>query len=312
MKRFWTIAFGFALLAQPAAADQCGLLSFGSFDVGAAEDGIVLHGTVEGQAIDFYASLGSPYTGISESFAAKLRTSVIEAGDVYGVHMGSTDVTHVVKVPLQIGALHANSFRVLIIPKEAGGDKDYGILGMDVLNRVDIELDLAHGKVNLFSREHCPGKVVYWANAYAAVPMTIDGTGMNWFKMQLDGKDVRAVIAASYPETTFPMTLAKSIFGLDAKSPRMVEMLSSGEFPTYQYPFSTLSSSSLTINNPAIVIVDDRASRCHRYGYAFYWEQNCNDTNFSFLWLGRNVLKQLRIYLAFGEKRAYFTGADAH
>ena len=111
MKRLWTLAFGLALLVQPAAAEQCGLISFGSFNVGTADETPAIEGTVDGVPVKFQIWLNSPYSGISESLVAKLPHHIVEPGDVNGIFMGSVEVTHVAEVALRTVRDHAADLR---------------------------------------------------------------------------------------------------------------------------------------------------------------------------------------------------------
>jgi len=73
----------------------------------------------------------------------------------------------------------------------AGRSGADGRLGLDVLSRQDVELDLTRSKLNLFSRDHCSGKVIYWSppgGAVAAIPLTIQKTGHIMTNMSIDGQ----------------------------------------------------------------------------------------------------------------------------
>ncbi len=39
-----------------------------------------------------------------------------------------------------------------------------GVIGTDLLGKFDVDLDIAHKKLNLFSPDHCKGQVVYWTH----------------------------------------------------------------------------------------------------------------------------------------------------
>ena len=54
------------------------------------------------------------------------------------------------------------------------GGEVAGDLGTRMFEKVDLELDIAGGKFNLFSSDHCPGNVVYWTKNYAELPLKRD------------------------------------------------------------------------------------------------------------------------------------------
>src|SRR6185295_19731677 len=122
------------------------------------------------------------------------------------------------------------------------------------------ELDLGHGKLNLFSQEHCSGKVVYWTPSWAMAPMTYQSTGIYTIKMLLDGQPVDVAFDLNYPRSTIGLSLARSLFHLDSGSPGMKRLRdTAGHDLGFRYAFKTLASSSLNIGNPVIDIYDDEA-----------------------------------------------------
>jgi hypothetical protein len=93
-----------------------------------------------------------------------------------------------------------------------------GILGMDVLKQTDIELDAAHRKMNLFSPDHCPGHVVYWAAKYDSAPIRFRKLGEFYFPMELDGKKLETTLATSRPMTTLRTDATWHLFHFDTNS----------------------------------------------------------------------------------------------
>jgi hypothetical protein len=57
-----------------------------------------------------------------------------------------------------------------------------------------MDLDLSRSKLAFFSPDHCEGKVVYWANDYLELPLTIDPHHMMTIEVELDGKKLVALI----------------------------------------------------------------------------------------------------------------------
>jgi hypothetical protein len=80
--------------------------------------------------------------------------------------------------PLKLGNISLGGTPVAITQYLIGGDHRVTvILGLDILTMFDVELDLAHHKINLFAKDHCPGKVIYWTKnaGVASVPMKFYG-----------------------------------------------------------------------------------------------------------------------------------------
>jgi hypothetical protein len=69
-----------------------------------------------------------------------------------------------------------------------------GILGIDYLWKMDLELDLAHRMLNLYEPSKCPGREVYWSSQYNVVPLRRDAFGNFFFPMELDGRKLEAIL----------------------------------------------------------------------------------------------------------------------
>jgi predicted aspartyl protease len=77
-----------------------------------------------------------------------------------------------------------------------------GVIGMDILANMDIELDIAHHKMNLYAPDHCPGQVVYWSDTYDAVAIHPGPRGEFYFPIELDGKKIEATLSTFQATTT--------------------------------------------------------------------------------------------------------------
>src|SRR5262249_240162 len=95
------------------------------------------------------------------------------------------------------------------------GTEAVGALGVDVLSRFDVELDIQKRKINLFSPDRCPGKAVYWSNSYAAAPLDLDMGGHPSVQMDLDGKPVRVELDLMPGNSAMGLKTAGRIFNID-------------------------------------------------------------------------------------------------
>src|SRR5215469_1722703 len=70
---------------------------------------------------------------------------------------------------VQLGRLTGNEINFMVQPNPNATNDGY--LAGDVLERNDAELNFAAHKLNIFSQDHCEGRVVYWpAPVLAVVP----------------------------------------------------------------------------------------------------------------------------------------------
>ena len=75
--------------------------------------------------------------------------------------------------------------------------------------------DFAGGKMNIFSKDHCEGKVVYWpAQALAVVPIVFRG-GQITVPVTIDGRTLTAVIDTGATSTIMRLDTARRAFDLD-------------------------------------------------------------------------------------------------
>jgi Aspartyl protease len=223
---------------------------------------------------------------------------------------------------LSLGNARLKDTKILIIPTHASSKSEewstdlrpVGRLGMDVLSATDVELDLAHDRVNLFSTEHCPGAVVYWADRYDVVPMRRGALKDLYFAMELDGKKVQTKLATGDHYSELSSYVTKSLYGWDENSAG-VQTLRTEDGANRRYRMMALTSGGLQVLNSQVRLFRDTSSCMKNAHVATDVDgavgfEGCE--NVYPLHLGMNVLKKLRLYLATKEQRMYFTLADAH
>ena len=186
-----------------------------------------------------------------------------------------------------------------------------GILGADAFARVDIELDLAHRKMNLFSPDHCPGQVVYWSSKYDSAPIGIGYLGEFYFPMELDGRKLETTLSTSHGMTTLRMDVTRTLYHFDNHSPGVETETDDAGRTKAQYRAMKLSGEGLNIIDARIALVDPpRDSPCTLSSYhGVINYENCRGV--SPLSLGRDVIAKLHLYIATKEKMLYFTPAEA-
>jgi hypothetical protein len=184
-----------------------------------------------------------------------------------------------------------------------------GALGMDVFAHFDIEIDMAARKLNLYSQDHCPGKVVYWAKTYDAVPFRLGKLGEFYFPMELDGKKIEATLSSGNPVTTLNTDVTRRLFNFDDTSPGVESETDGAGRTIAHYRAMQLSAEGLSVVNANVRLIQRSGATCRissRFGSTGY-EDECMGIHP--LNLGLNVLKKLHIYIATKEKVLYFTPA---
>ena len=210
---------------------------------------------------------------------------------------------------LILGALDFGEGHLLIAPPAPEDLRDLqaptlGLLGMDALLQIDFELDLAHGRMNVFSQNHCPGQVVYWSRDYASVPLFRDQIGRMFFVVQLDGKQVQASIAPAMATSTITTELAKRLYGFDPQ-PADADSVHKMQIAAPGLTIDNAKLGTRDVNRECVLRIHDTA----RTGVAYESRPLCLSEYP--LYIGRDILEDLRLFFAMKEKKLYFTAANA-
>ena len=147
-----------------AHAEDCQLKQAPSLDTTTSNDGWVLAPVeIENSRRLFAVDLSQEYSVLTESMARamQLKFVVQEWG---GTYKFPNDMKFEAGATIKFDDASGRSSFV-IFPGPIGNDLHIaGFLALDVLEQFDVELDLAHHKINLFTKNHCPNKVVYWTH----------------------------------------------------------------------------------------------------------------------------------------------------
>ena len=176
------IAFACAILfATAASAQDCSLEQIASLPLTTLPSGaIAVPVNVNGNRVLLAVAIQSPRTALDA---------------VYVHRMGGGDSSGVTLRSLGIGKYTFNDVAVAQIADSEQGTA--GVLGVDTLRGYDVEIDFKGEKLNLFTKQHCKGNVVYWTNSYTMVPFSVDASGQVVAQMTLDGKPVNVAISTA-------------------------------------------------------------------------------------------------------------------
>ena len=209
-----------ANLAQAAETKACGLTRFSeALPVTTLSDGrFTVPITLEGHELNFLVDTGGAIATISsrQAFNLQLDTKAtpVALQAVAGFKLSSYATIH----KTSLGGMVGDDLIVYLDPYMPDGAE--GTLAPDMLKHFDVDLlDLAHGRINLFSQKHCPGNVVYWTSTgYVALPMTLASSGHIRVPVTIDGKPFRAILDTGARDTIMTMSAAKDL-GIIPNSP---------------------------------------------------------------------------------------------
>jgi predicted aspartyl protease len=317
----------FVVLAAGANAQTCSLAQMASLDMTILPDGrFTVPVSVNGTALQFMVDTAGVFSKLSGTAADALKLERKATGaTMYGVG-GKIPVQSVKASSFMLGQNEARDFHFIVDDRlNDAASKIDGVLASDMLTLFDIEIDSAHAKFNLFSQDHCPGKVVYWTRAgYAELPFHLSGDNLHSSRdnhidlaMQLDGHEVSASLDTGSSTTWLRMKSATQIFGLDENSPGMKRVSGEGSnsLPVFERHFESLTMGGLADKDPTILIIADNMENAFRMEHS---EKSRDDPIYGMqfeiedLTLGMSVISRLHVYIAFKEHKLYVTDADTH
>ena len=307
-----------SVTSLPAAQSQdCGLKRYASIDlVDSPRAKFLVPVTVEGTRGFMFLNTASPFSSMTESAANRLALQTRQMPSGAQVRSGGRSIERVATANgFTLGTVQFKSADFVIINNNfSSGAEDVqvmGILGMDVFANIDIELDLANRKMNLFSQDHCAGHAVYWSKTFDSVPIRFGQLGEFYFPMELEGKKLETTLATGNSLTSLSTDVTRKLYNFDGQSPDVETETDAAGRTTAHYRAMKLSGEGIQIINAHILLVDRPPNDgCHlgsRSGAAAY--EGCFGAHP--LQLGQSVLTKLHIYIATKEKVLYFTPAAA-
>jgi hypothetical protein len=312
------------LAAGSAQAAECQLKMLGSVDMKVSPENLMLPVTFGNTQKNFIFDIGSGLNLVTRETAdqAKFHIQSLDPNislRAYGQQMEMLGYSP----KFRIGTLPGDDVEFSILPEPMPYPDVVGVLGTRLFEKLDFELDIAHGKLSVFSTDHCPEKVVYWTKTgFAELPFRKEGTVITT-KMLLDTQPLNVSLSTNRG-SVMGMNMVRQLFGLDANSPGM-RLANTAQDGTkfYRYPFKGLTVDALTINNPDILIRDEApgtscnnrpriqdtdAPKGHVVDKPMIYV-TCFGPD---LEIGLSVLSKLHLYFSSREQLLYATGAGAN
>ena len=310
----WLLAMALALPASGAKGADCTLTQVASFNLTSDSSGdIIVPVTIGGAPKNLIFSMQAAFSVLSDATVASLGLSRKRIPEGVAINIKDQSATGLARAQVQLGGLTVDNVNFAILPRLSGVD---GILAMDILRTVDVELDLTNNKLNLFVHDKCPGHVVYWQHpgGIAAIPMKFQKSGNIQVAMQLDGKPLIAGIDSD-DSSWMGMNAAREIFGLEENAPgleHLREETPDGKPALFRYAFKSLEMPGVEIANPEIFIFGEKPEADCESRLRFKLDPRLRSYRCfggADLFLGLSVLRRLHLYFAFDEKVLYATAA---
>lgn len=291
---------GLAHQTALAADEACHLVRMASLDmtpdVFGGED---VPMTIAGQTVNLLIDTGGIDSTLTESVIESLRLKPRSIGRRRAVMFGGQVLdSQTTAYDIEFGGLKAPRMNFMVMPDGHLPNGLGGTLAPDVLRAYDDEFDFASAKFNLFSQDHCKANMAYWTkDDHAEIPFGMDRTGHIRLFVELDGKKISADLDTGSSRSVLNLDEAEDLFDLREDDPKLVTLAKTRHGHIYKYPFKTLVFGGVTVANPDLELfssVDERLP------------------NGPPLILGMGILRQLHMYIAYGENILYVTPASAH
>ncbi|HEX4105452.1 MAG TPA: retropepsin-like aspartic protease [Rhizomicrobium sp.] len=321
------LVFAALSLTTPALAENCGqLVQRASLDMTRTRGDIIfVPVTVNGTDMHMLVDTGGGISSVSAKTATELKLPRLDSRVKTLDMRGNASRQFVELESFALGPLKGKNVDLMIWP-DPNAPFD-GLIAGDLLSRYDVEFNFVTGKMNIFSQDHCEGKVIYWpATALAVVPFSMarrangnpeERATINILPdthirvpVALDGKNFSAIVDTGASITTMSAATAKAAFDVTADSPGAAT-IAPGD-PRFGYVFHSLAFEGIAVSNPHVLIHPDLVGKND--------PDNTNTTGSRIarmddgmepdLIIGMDVLKHLHLYIAYGEKKLYITPPD--
>ncbi len=297
---------------------KCSLQRIASLDADISHGDLLIKIQIEGRDSWVAVDTGSPVGLISKAVVDELKMPLRKARDGAIVDAAGKSARHFVVVhKLNLNGMVADDTPFIVMGENGPGSMGVdGIFGANFLASYDVELDLAHGKMNLFTQDHCRGQVVYWTQDYDVVPFRLDASLHASFEADIDGQPMRALIDTGASSTVLSAQVARHKLNFDPVAAGTApdgNLIAGGgeEMPFYLHRFQSLTLGGVQFRNTEIKVMTDRMTRAMR-DRAPRESNPMDETAETPLVIGLSHLAKLRVYIAYGEQMIYFSAANAN
>lgn len=319
MKYLRPLVFGalFSLPMTSAIAADCTLKKFATFDAVVESGSLLIKAKIDDKEVSVMLDTGAPFNMIDNKLVTELKLPT-NHGTLSGVDAaGHVTTITATAHKVVLGEYTATNVSFLIGGREAaeGAHGIEALFGTNLLEANDLELDVAHGKVNMFSSDHCAGQGVYWAHEWVPIPIRIQGAGYIYLPVTLDGLETFALLDTGSGRSLVDKHVAEGKLnvptdgGKDKPDGNLVAG-SGTTMPYYKHTFGTFDIGGIAFHNTELGVTHAR------------WNENTNNMNAHVslqdelpinapIILGLQHLSKLRMYFSFKEHMLYVTPANA-
>ena len=286
-----------ALFASQAYAGGCHLSDYGTFPVEMLGGRATTMVKINGKDTRFIFDTGAFFSTMSLANASSLGLKLESAPFGYRVN-GIGGAANIQQAHVkEFGILGTTLDNVDFIV--GGTDIGDGLLGANLLDFADLEIDLAHGKLTLFKAEHCDkASLAYWVkdgnyNVADIEPASNKSDRRTFLTVTINGKHVRALLDSGAYATVLSRHAAERV-GINLDAPD-VKAGSGGygigakQVKSWTVNIDSFSVGSETIQHSQMQVIDGRIG---------------DETD---MLLGVDFLLAHHLFIANSQRKVYFT-----
>ncbi|HMH64165.1 MAG TPA: hypothetical protein VK515_01185, partial [Rhizomicrobium sp.] len=241
----WIMTAGALLLASISAqAQDCALKQIESIPMEVYPDHLLLPVSFGATPEKLVFRMEDAASGISGDVAGKLDLHITSMPPNVHFRRDGEELNRIAHVrDMHLGRLTIGDMEFLMLKPGRYPGGVAGDLGTQMFEKVDLELDIAGGKFNLFALDHCPGKAVYWTRNYAQLPLK-PAKDFSYLRAELvlDGQPL-TVSFSTVGRSRIGMDAMRRLFHVDETSPQLTAV---GQdllgHKTYRFAFKTLTA----------------------------------------------------------------------
>ncbi|XRD86386.1 aspartyl protease family protein [Dyella acidisoli] len=286
------------LLVSQAWADSCKLEKYGTLPVdmenGRATTMVKINGSDTRFALDTGAFFSIMSNANASSLGLKLRPMP------FGFHImgigGAANAQYASVKEFGILGTTLKNVDFLV----GGTDPGYGLLGANLLDFADLEIDMAHGKFTLFQVDGCnKAALAYWSTGrdfFMADTEPSDNRNdrRTFFNVTINGKHVRAVLDSGAYATVLTRSAAERV-GIDINAPDVKR-----NFITYGFGAKSVKAWIVRVDSFSV------GTETIQHSQMQVIDGSLGDTRTDML-LGLDYLLAHHMFIANSQRKAYFT-----
>jgi predicted aspartyl protease len=309
--------FGIVAAASPVRANECKplqLLTSVQMSPITGDPRVSIPVSINGTTENLLIDSGAPIATLSDVAAKSLglESSPSRIADLG--NGGRSDREYKIET-FDIGNQRIKNFVLQENPGALLDGFPVGLFSLDLLRKYEVDLDFGASRLNLFSQDHCAGRVTYWHERPLAIVPFTTSQGHLYIPVVVDGHPLNALIDTGSVETWMSSVPASFTLNLSlgsADTPQIAlipHRTVYGRVPTppdekiYSHTFGSLNFDGVTVTNLKMKIYTDTS-----FGHGY---SNVIPIKMPEVIIGMNVLRHLHVYIAYGENKLYITPAGS-